>query len=736
MPATSAPRNSQRTCFSLSSDPYIPNLCQNRHRLCSAGAGNRQHCRRRCIVKPRKARGLLIEFTDPFACTPNQYLIEKEPAFRYSSAKAYDERPLSRKGIPGMSEGAKKLLPKIADEPAKKGEAGFKALFTKLRKRRIIETLAAFIGGGWLLVEVVERLLVSHYKFPEEMIDLTVISIIGAFLATLVGRWFGGTEKRPGNIKVEVLLVPLIILATLCIDLIIFLEIIGNGGKALVIAAVAVCLGIAWIILKSLQWAAASPETSSGLTQNPTESPTPASTHAEKSIAVLPFKNISADPEQDYFCEGLAEELINVLTRVGNLRVVARTSAFSFQGKDADIREIGKKLNVENVLEGSVRKAGQKLRITAQLINVADGYHLWSERFDREMSDVFAIQDEIAQAVSAKMKAGLQDDRIEGVAKRYTENIEAYNLYLKGIYWRRMLTVDRVSKSIDFFNRAIEKDPGYALAFAGLAYAYLVQSFYSPTPPKDLFLKARQAALRALELDDGLPEAHEAMGIVKAYWEWDWEGAERELLRTLDLNPGYIWGHFHLANIRLSQGRLGEAIEIFRKIHFLDPLNVGFTRNLGECYLRFDRLKEAEEMFRDSIDIDPLLPMTWIFLGYVLLRQFRYEEAVTAMGKDSLKGSVPDLNIGIVYARMGKREEALRILNDWLGRSEKEFVSPYYIAMLCFALGKNDLGFQWLEKGYEEHDGWLMSLKVDFLTNDVRNDPRLSALLKKIGMNR
>ncbi|MBE3129517.1 MAG: tetratricopeptide repeat protein, partial [Acidobacteria bacterium] len=204
----------------------------------------------------------------------------------------------------------------------------------------------------------------------------------------------------------------------------------------------------------------------------------------------------------------------------------------------------------------------------------------------------------------------------------------------------------------------------------------------------------------------------------------------------LDLNPGYIWGHFHLANIRLSQGRLGEAIEIFRKIHFLDPLNVGFTRNLGECYLRFDRLKEAEEMFRDSIDIDPLLPMTWIFLGYVLLRQFRYEEAVTAMGKDSLKGSVPDLNIGIVYARMGKREEALRILNDWLGRSEKEFVSPYYIAMLCFALGKNDLGFQWLEKGYEEHDGWLMSLKVDFLTNDVRNDPRLSALLKKIGMNR
>jgi len=470
--------------------------------------------------------------------------------------------------------------------------------------------------------------------------------------------------------------------------------------------------------------------------QRPIEPLSPASAPPGKSIVVLPFKNIGADPEQDYFCEGLAEELINVLTQVRDLRVVARTSAFSFQGKDEDIREIGKKLNVENVLEGSVRKAGQKLRITAQLINVADGYHLWSERFDREMTDVFAIQDEIAQAVSAKMKTGLQGDRIEGVAKRYTENVEAYNLYLKGIYWRRMLAPDRVSKSFDFFNRAIEKDPGYALAFAGLAYAYMVLSFYSPTPPKDLYPKARQAALRALELDDGLAEAHEALGVIKAYWEWDWEGAEREFQKTLELNPGYVWGHFHLANIRGYSGRFDEAIDIFRKILFLDPLNTAFTRNLGECYLHAGRLREAEETLRDTIEIDPSLPTTWINLGYVLLRQSRYEDSVTAMSKDSLKGSVLELNIGIIYARMGKREEALRTLNDWLERSEKEFASPYYMALLCFALGKNDMGFQWLEKGYEEHDGWLVNMKVDFLLDDVRDDPRFSALLKKIGLHK
>jgi tetratricopeptide (TPR) repeat protein len=391
---------------------------------------------------------------------------------------------------------------------------------------------------------------------------------------------------------------------------------------------------------------------------------------------------------------------------------------------------------VENVLEGSVRKAGQKLRITAQLINVADGYHLWSERFDREMTDIFAIQDEIAQAVSAKMKAGIQGDRIEGVAKRYTENVEAYNLYLKGIYWRRMLSVDRVSKSLDFFNRAIEKDPGYALAFAGLAYAYLVLSFYSPTPPKDLYPKARQAALRALKLDDRLAEAHEALGVVKAYWEWDRAGAEREFQKTLELNPGYVWAHFHLANIRAYSGRFDEAIEIFRKIHFLDPLNTAFMRNLGECYLHAGRLREAEETLRDTIEIDPSLPMTSITLGFVLLRQSRYEDALTAMSKDPLKGSVLELNIGIIYARMGKREEALRVLNDWLERSEKEFASPYYIALLCFALGKNDLGFQWLGKSYEEHDGWLMTLEVDFMLDDVRDDPRFSALLKKIGLQK
>lgn len=450
------------------------------------------------------------------------------------------------------------------------------------------------------------------------------------------------------------------------------------------------------------------------------------------SIAVLPFKNMSADPEQNYFCEGMAEELINVLAQIKGLRVVARTSAFSFQGRDTDIREIGRKLNVESVLEGSVRKAGQKLRITAQLISVADGYHIWSERFDREMTDVFAIQDEIAQAVASRMKSDLEGEREQGLAKRYTDSVEAYHLYLKGIYWRRMLTVDRVTNSIEYFKRAIEKDPGYALAYAGLAYVYQILHFYSPSPTKDLYSRSLEAAKKALELDDNLAEAHEAMGVIKIYWEWDWEGGKRELQRTLELNPSYIWARFHIANLHLYTGHIDKALDVLTKIHNLDPLNPAFTRAMGECNLQAGRLLEAEKFIMETLEIDPCLPPTWIMLGYIYLRQSRFEEAIEVMKKDSVKGSMQEINIGIVHARMGNQGEAERILSKWMERSSKEFVSHYYMAVLCFALGRKDSGFDLLDKAYREHDGWLMSAKIDFLMDEVRDDPRYSALLEKL----
>ena len=286
-----------------------------------------------------------------------------------------------------------------------KKRTAFAVFLQKLRKRRIIETLAAFIGGGWLLVEVVERLLVGHYKFPDETIDLTVVSVIGALLSTLLWRWFRGTEKRPGNVKVEVLLVPLIILAVVAIDLDLILDITGVSGMGLLIGIVALGLSISWIIFKSLQWAAHVPHAVDQIPAAQVMSDAGCGT----SIAVLPFEDMSPEKDQEYLCDGITEEIINALSHLDNLRVIARTSAFAFKGTRADVREIGKKLDVETLLEGSVRKTQNRLRITAQLISVHDGSHIWSERYDRNLEDVFAIQDEISIAIAERLRIRLDN---------------------------------------------------------------------------------------------------------------------------------------------------------------------------------------------------------------------------------------------------------------------------------------------------------------------------------------
>lgn len=337
--------------------------------------------------------------------------------------------------------------------------SSLKAFLTKLRKRHNIETFAAFIGGGWLIYEIVERVLVLHYKFPETLLDLTLVTIIAAMLCTILWRWFSGTEKRPGNVKVEILLVPLVILVALAIDLSLILQILGNPDKRPLIGIIALCLGVVWVIFKLSQWAAGMPEAGK---KNVVVSP-PVLSRPKKSIVVLPFKNMSADPEQEYFCEGIAEELINALTQIKELRVVARTSAFSFKGKNVDIREIGGKLNVDKAVEGSVRKSGQRLRITAQLVNVEDGYHIWSDQFDRDMKDIFAIQEEISLIIVEKLKVKLLKEEKEKLVKRSTDDHEAFDLYLKGRYFWYRRYEKGMQRGLQYFQQAIEKDPGYAL---------------------------------------------------------------------------------------------------------------------------------------------------------------------------------------------------------------------------------------------------------------------------------
>jgi TolB-like protein/Tfp pilus assembly protein PilF len=351
------------------------------------------------------------------------------------------------------------------------------------------------------------------------------------------------------------------------------------------------------------------------------------------SIAVLPFTNLSADPDQEYFCDGMAEEIINALTHVEDLRVVARTSAFAFKGESIDIREIGKKLDVESLLEGSVRKAGSRVRITAQLVNVADGYHIWSEKYDREMEDIFGIQDEISLAIVDRLRVKLLGRHKAELTKHHTKNLEAYHLYLKGRYLWNRRTKGALNKAVGYFKQAIEKDPGYAYAYFGLADAYEILYSYGHIPLEEAYPNAKKAVLRALELDDSLAGAHTSMAQVKKTFENDPEGAEREFRRAIELNPGYATAHHWYSILLRSTGRFREAVEEGERALELDPLSPiipMLVANLRLCAWDWDG---AEELYRHALEIDAANENTLANYALFLARMARPEEALSKINR-------------------------------------------------------------------------------------------------------
>jgi len=464
---------------------------------------------------------------------------------------------------------------------------------------------------------------------------------------------------------------------------------------------------------------------------------------AAPSVAVLPFANLSADEEQEYFCDGMAEEIINALTHVEGLHVVARTSAFSFRGKEIDIREIGKKLSVNTVVEGSVRKAGNKLRITAQLINVADGYHLWSDKYDRELEDIFAIQDEISLAIVDKLKVKLLGDEKVKLVKRHTDNQEAYNLYLKGRYFWNRRTEEDLEKSIECFKRAIEKDPDYALAYTGLADSYITLPTYSSFPPEEAFPKAKEAALRALDIDNTLGEAYASLALIKLDYDWDWAGAEKQFKQAIELNPGYATAHHWYAIHLMYRARFDEAIKEIKTAQELDPLSLVINRVVGRVFYFARRWDQAIDALLKTIEMEPNCSWVHLHLGLVYLEKLMYKEALAEFHKEkelSRGGDVGDIILlsclGLVHAKMGKRGEAEEALDELIKRSKQAHVSPVGLALIYFALGKNDQGFEWLEKAYDDHDLGLRLIKVEPAFDSVRSDPRFAALLKKMGLEK
>jgi TolB-like protein len=458
---------------------------------------------------------------------------------------------------------------------------------------------------------------------------------------------------------------------------------------------------------------------------------------AASAIAVLPFANVSPDPENEYFSDGLTEDLITALSQIEGLRVVARTSAFQFKGKAHDVREIGRQLSVGTVLEGSVRKAGERVRITAQLVSVADGFQLWSERFDREMRDVFAIQDEISRAIVKALQLKLAAGAPPRLVKHYSGNIEAYNLVLKGRYYWNKWTEEGFRKGMELYSQAIAADPRYAPAYAGLADSFNLLGFWGMSPPKEVMPNAKALAMKALELDETLAEAHTSLGMVRILYDWDWAGAEPEFLRALELNPGEAGARLAYAMTFLAPaGRVKEAIEQMRRARELDPLSLVINTYLGVLYSFARDPDKAIPQLQATLELDPAFAEAHRSLGWAYYLKGRMEDATAAFEKArSLGGNTPFLlaDLSWNYAAQGRLAAARDRLRELLELREQTYVSPYCLAIVQLGLGEIDQCFAWLEKAFEERSGWLTWLKTSPAFERLGGHPRLVELQKRVG---
>jgi serine/threonine protein kinase/Tfp pilus assembly protein PilF len=470
---------------------------------------------------------------------------------------------------------------------------------------------------------------------------------------------------------------------------------------------------------------------------------TTAKTEPQNSIAVLPFANMSNDTENEYFCDGLAEELLNALAKIEDLKVAARTSAFSFKGKHTNVSEIGHALSVKTVLEGSVRKSGSRVRITVQLISAADGYHLWSERYDREMQDIFDVQDEITQAIVDALKLKLFGKEKALVMKRYTDNTEAYELFLKGRYYFNKHAGGGWLKALEYFEQAIEKEPEYAPAYAWISISLTHAWYFGVLSSDEAVPKSKAAANRAREIDNDLAEAHSALGNIHFYNEWDWQKAEHAYKRAIEINPNSADAGMWYGLFLTSRERFDEAINEGSRTVELDPLSLFLNLNVGWIYLFADRLGDTLAQVRRMIEIEPNFNGAYWQLGMVHLLKGRYEEAREEYRKAVALGSYPTtLSIlGVACARLGKRDEAFDVLNQLLEMKQQQPVAAFDIARVYGGLDENDKTFEWLEKAVAERNGELVFLNLetkigtgDMFGKDIRRDPRFQVILRRIGV--
>jgi serine/threonine-protein kinase len=455
------------------------------------------------------------------------------------------------------------------------------------------------------------------------------------------------------------------------------------------------------------------------------------------SIAVLPLQNISGDPDQEFFADGMTEALITELSKIGALKVISRQSVMRFKGSTEPLPEIAERLNVDAVVEGSALLAGDQVRITAQLIEASSDRHLWAESYDRDLSDVLSLQREVARGIAREIKIAVTPDEEARLARAHPVDPESHELCLKGSFYVNKWAREYVEQGIACFERALEKDPNNALAYAGLAEAYDIMVSFEYMPPLEGWPLAKRHALKALELDETLANAHTVLADILYTYEWEWDASEQSFKRALELSPNSAMAHHWYCYYLSAIGRHEEAIDHGRRALELDPLSVVIHRSLGSTMYIAGRYDEALEYAEEATRMDPTFVRGYTTVGFIYLKMGMCDEAIGTYGKAVDLGYDPWAESGLAaaYALCGQEAKARAMLDALLRRAEREYVAAATVARVYIGIGDNDRAFEWLEKALEERSGWIVWAKVHPIYDPLRSDPRFAELLKKAGLD-
>jgi serine/threonine-protein kinase len=449
------------------------------------------------------------------------------------------------------------------------------------------------------------------------------------------------------------------------------------------------------------------------------------------SIAVLPFVNRSSDPEQEYFSDGISEELLNLLAKNPEFRVAGRTSSFAFKGKDDDLQAIGESLGVSSILEGSVRKSGERVRITAQLVNVNDGFNLWSDTYDRELTDIFGVQDEIGSAVVDELEVTLLGQTSGSSGPQNPINADAYNAYLQGIFYRNKVGPDNLKIAMSHFENAVVLEPDFASAWAELSAASAAYAGQTSEDAEEALLRGREAAARALELDSALPETHAALGYIQYFFDWDWDAAESSYRRALELRPGDVKARVRLARLIGDRGRIDESLNMLRSIMEADPLDQSLQLSYAARLFDNEDFEACESVITHLLELNPSMNFGSLFLAWVAMYEGRLDEALTMATAEPV-----DLGrwiaLAMVQHRLGNRDAAIEAQQELLEAYGN--LGAYQQAQIHAVWGDFDEAIRWLEIAYDAHDPGLTGLKIDFILRPLREHPGYIALLETMNL--